>query len=51
MMQSINRLITVCQEWLEDPDRPAARVASAVTLIIFAVYLAVHLVLKIYRAG
>ncbi len=51
LARSFDRMITVCQEWLEGPDRPLARAAAVAVLIIFAVYLAAHLVLKICRAG
>lgn len=44
LARSFDRIITVCQEWLEGPDG-LWMVASAV-LLIFALYITVHLVLK-----
>lgn len=47
----LDKQITACQEWLEGPDKPPARLVARVLLSISAVYLAAQVVLWLWRGG
>ncbi|MCL6558047.1 MAG: hypothetical protein K6U74_04445 [Firmicutes bacterium] len=51
LARRVDRLITTCQEWLEGPDRPAAKLAALAVIITSTAYMAVHLVIKGLRGG
>ncbi|HPZ43591.1 MAG TPA: hypothetical protein PL078_06250 [Bacillota bacterium] len=51
LARRLDRLITACQEWLEGPDRPAARLVALAVIFASFFYIGIRLVLRLVRGG
>jgi len=49
LARAVDRLITGVQEWLETPDKPRAKAAAYIILVLAEAYLAVQLIAFFFR--